>query len=552
MLNLAVYWAYILLITLMAFLPGLAIASIIKNISMAEKLAISFGFSFLVLVLFSPLFAVKLGLHAQILFFIVILISVLYLKKTSLKITEELKFLFFVLTLSLVSKFALQTLWEYPVGGGDWYYHNLVIPNQFWNGNWMPPQDRTPFYNLLIYSYHNLLGTSLYSYWISQIISVVASNIFIIPAFLIAKKAFNERVARLSAVFMMIALYTIFGTMTTGLRPLATYFILLMIYFLFFAENNNQNHLLAGMFGGLSYLTHNSYLMYIAVAIFIITYNKLFKKEGSFRGFIYFIIPFLLVILPSLFWTYSFYGTPFTSSFRYYPFAVKGYEALLSEGAEKTFEAFRSTPLSQIIWIRISNAVVSLTPVTIPLNPLPYSYHSYDPVVYFLFSYPGTLSLIMYALILIWFLKYVAKKTETDMVLALFVILPFILIILIYGWVFWGFVEFPVYILVMFGINELYQISNPQIRKFLTYALFLGVLLEELIFGFLLNRFYMRNGGLNNISDAIQNYIPNFDISDFVSAHFFLKAPQDFYGNLALSALVILLSIYAFYKQQSS
>jgi len=549
MQNLASYWIYILLITLIAFLPGFAIASSMKKLNISEKLAVSFGFSFLVLVLFSPFFAIKLGFQAQILFFIAILIAVLYLKKTSLRITEELKFLFFALTISIISKFALQTLWEYPVGGGDWYYHNLVIPEQFETGNWMPPQDRTPFYNLLIYSYHNLLGTSPYSYWISQIISVVASNIFIIPAFLIAKKAFNERIAKLSVAFMIIALYTIYGTMTTGVRPMATYFILLMIYFLFFGDNN-RNHLLAGIFGGLSYLTHNSYLMYIMIAIFIISYNKLFKKEGSFQSFAYFIIPFSLVILPSLLWTYSFYGTPFTSRFVYYPFAVKGYEALLSEGVEKTFEAFSSTHLSQIIWIRVINTAVSLTPITIPINPLPYSYHSYDPVFYFLFSYPGTLSLIMYALIFIWFLKYVTKKTETDTVLVLFVILSFILIILIYGWVFWGFVEFPVYILIMFGISELCRIRNLKVQKFLAYALFMGALFEEMIFGYLLNRFYLRNGGLNNISDAIKNYIPNFEISNFVSAHFFLKAPQDFYGNLALSMLVILLSIYALYKQQ--
>lgn len=536
----------------MAFLPGFAIACAIKKLNIVEKLAVSFGFSFLLIVLFSPFFAAKLGLQAQILFFFIFVLAILYLKKSFWETTHDFNFLFFALAISLISKFALQTLWEYPIGGGDWILHTLITPNQFETGDWTPPRDRTPFYNLLIYSYHNLLGSSLYSFWVSQIINVVANNIFIIPAFLIAKKAFNERVARLSAAFMIFALLTIYGTMLTVTRPLATYFILLMIYFLFFTKNNKQNCLLAGMFGGLSYLTHNSYLIFIATAIFIIYYNKLYKKQINLHRFAYFIIPFFLVILPSLLWTYSFYGTPFTSRFLYYPFALNGYDTALSGTPDEIFKTFNSTPLSQIIWIRISNAVVTLTPITIPFNPLVYRFPSYDPSFYFMYSYPGVLSLLMYVLALVWFFKYMAKKVKTNAILVSFVILPFILILIIYGWKFWGIVEFPVYILVMFGINELYQISNIKIQKALTYSLFLAALLEEIIFGYFLAKSYQLQDGLNHISDVIKDFIPNFEISNFVSAYFFLNDPSDFYGNLIISILLILLASYVFYKHSDN
>ncbi len=259
-MNLIAYWSYIIVVLLMSFIPGFAIASRIRSLNDTERLAIAFCFSFFIVVLLVPLFAIKLDLLARALFLFILLVSLLnliwYLKKKDFKIKPDMdfKFLLSILIISLVSRFFIQTLWEYPVTGGDWIGHTLFIPYDFDIGKWAPPQDRTPLFNLFIYSHHHLLGTSLFQYWISQIISVVANSVFVLPAYLIAKNVFNDKVAKISAAFMVIVPWLVWQSIYTWPKNLAMYFILLMIYFMFFKKDSKPlSYGLSGLFGALAF-----------------------------------------------------------------------------------------------------------------------------------------------------------------------------------------------------------------------------------------------------------------------------------------------------------
>lgn len=561
MLSTLTYWWYILIILAIASTPGFAIATRIRSLNTLEQLAISFGISFLIIVLLTPLFAINLDTLARTLFVAIIIISIhqIYKFRHNLKIDPPLLFIAAILIISLVSKFFIQTLWEYPVMGGDWFGHTLICPHHFAAGDWTPPRDRTPLFNLLIYSYHRLLGTSLYQYWISQILSVIANSVFIVPAYLIARNVFNDRVAKVSTAFMIICPFLTYQTIYTWPKNLVMYFGLLMVYFLFFRERKSTgNIIIAGTSGAIGFLTHNYIMFYILASVLALAYiNRIHRQNPliSLRRFIkskyiFYFITMLIVVSPYLAWTYSGYGTVSTSRFIYYPFAVGGYDAALNgSNQEELFETFYNTPASQIIGTRIINAVVTLTPAALPINPVATNFRTYNPIYYYSHGYAGGLSTLMYLLVVIWFVRYLFRKTKTDSVLVILIAVPVVLYLVLYGWVDWGLLTGGLHptipILIMLGFNELYRFEL-KLNNFYIYLLFAGCLVEDVIYAILVQRFYELGGGSADVAEGIIRYIPNFQISDFISAHFLLNTELEILYNFIISIAIIMMVIYCY------
>jgi hypothetical protein len=559
------YWSYISAVLLMSFIPGFAIATRIRSLNNTERLAIAFCFSYIICVLLVPLFAIKLDLLARALFLFILSVSVLSLiwrlRKLDfrIKMSLDFKFLLSILIISLVSKFFIQTLWEYPVSGGDWIAHTLVVPYDFDIGKWAPPQDRTPFFNLLIYSYHHLLGTSLFQYWISQIVSVVANSVFVLPTYLIARNVFNHRVAKISTAFMVIAPWLVWQSIYTWPKNLAMYLIFLMIYFMFFKKDNKPlNYGLSGLFGALAFLTHNYTAFYILTALIaFIYYKKIYRypilQELLKERFMYFFIVMAAVIAPYLLWMHSSYGEFVTSRLVYYPFSVKGYEQATYSNPEEIYQSFFNTPISSIIGIRISNAMVTLLPVALPINPMAIHFPTYNPVLYYMQDYPGALSFLMYLLVVLWFLRYLFRKTNTDPVLVIFILVPFMVTLIIAGWKDWGLLTYAlgptVPILIILGTSELCRFKNSRIKTAYLYLMFIACLIEGLIFIVLIDNFYLTTGGLGSVIKAASS-IPGFQIASFISAHFLLNGMEDFSINAIISLLFILVIIYYILKNE--
>lgn len=434
--------------------------------------------------------------------------------------------------------------------------HTLIIPNSFETGHWAPPVDRPPFYNLLIYVYHELFGISLYQYWFSQIISVIASSAFIIPAYLIAKKLFGIKVAKLSAAFILVNPYLFYYTIYTYPKNLAMYFILVMIYFLFFSElkNTKINYLLAGLFGALGFLTHNFVSIYIITAVIALFLTWKSSKypflKFSKNGF-YFLMALVVSLIPYFAWTYHYYGTILTSRFIYYPFAVDGWWVLIEyNNPNQVFTKFFATPFYYIVWIRISNAIVGLTPAILPINPLLTRYRSYDPIYYYV-NLPGALTFLMYLLALLWFYRYITKKNSTNTTLVMLIIFPIIFNLVMYGWLGWDAINNihpTLVILLMIGFNELLNFKNAKITGMYIKLLFIGALLEGFILSYLNSNLYQHQGGLDYINDGVRQFIPNFQIETFVSAHFLLNSNNESLGNLIVFLSIILI-IYRYSKK---
>lgn len=564
-MNLIMYWWYISVVFIISFIPGFAIASRFNKLSFTERLAVSFGFSFIVLALMVPFFAFKHDYLAQLIFTGIFVVSLWYLlkKRSEFKFEIDSRFIILVLIIGLVLKFFLQTLWEYPVTGGDWIAHTLFIPYYFDSGNWTLPHDRTPFFNLLIYSYHHLLGTSIFQYWISQIISVIANSVFVLPAFLIAKNVFNDKVAKISAAFMVITPWLVWQSIYTWPKNLAMYFILLMIYFMFFKkESKPLSYGLSGLFGALAFLTHNYTAFYILTALLAFIFVKkiyqhppIILQELFKEKFIYFFIVIVAAIVPYFLWMYTSYGEIVTSRLLYYPFSVNGYLQAANGDPEEIFNTFFNTPISSIIGTRISNAIVTLLPVALPINPIATNFPTYYPVLYYMQDYPGGLSFLMYILVVIWFSRYLFRKTNTNTVLVILVMVPFLVTLFIAGWKDWGLLTYAlgptVPILIMFGTNELIGFKTSWIRNAYMYLMFIVCLIEVLIFGVLINDLYLATGGIKDVIE-VGSRIPGFQISSFISAHFLLSGPGDFSMNFVISLLLILVTIYYLLKKRAN
>ena len=562
-MNLIAYWGYIIIIFILSFMPGFIIASRFKSLNFTEQLATSFGFSFVILTLMVPFFALKLNSPAQLLFTGIIIASLLYLfkKKSEFKFDTEIRFVLLIFLIGLVSKFFLQTLWEYPVMGGDWFGHAFVRPYGFETGNWLPDRDRTPLFSLLIYAYHNLLGISLYQYWVSQIISVVINSAFILPAYLIAKKAFGDRVAKVSALFMLVTPFLIFNTLYTWPKNAAMYGILMMIYFLFFSKHDAKlRYPLAGFFAGIGFLFHNYAVLYIGIAVLILIYKeKMYRGLLSKKGFnnlkrlSYFLIVLLIILAPYFAWVHSYYGTILTTKLIYYPFAVNGYDTAISGNRHELFNTFYSTPIKELIMIRVTNAVITLTPTALPIDPIATAFRTYNPIYYYTHDYPGALSTLMYLLVVIWFIRYILGKTKTDSVMVSFLVLPVIMSLILFGWRDWGLVtgllQPTIPLLIIIGFNEVFNWGN-EIKYKLVYIVFISAVIENVVYGVLISRFYQEvEGGLQNVAKMGKMVTPDFQISNFVSAHFLLNGNINMMAGFLISIGIIILAYILLYDQ---
>lgn len=558
-MELIAYWTYALIITLLSIAPGMALALKLKGLTTLERLAASFGLSFLALLILIPFFALKFYLAGRFLFLVITLSSLFYLSKhrREIKLDRDTQFILLVLLLGIASKLFLQTLWDYPVLGGDWFLHAFEVPYRFETGDWTPHQDKTPLFHLLVYSYHHLLGTSLYDFWVSQIISLVINSAFILPAYLIAKKAFGDWVAKTSVLFILINSFLTVHTMYTSPKNAAMYGILAMIYFLFFSKQDTRSrYSIAGIFAGIAFLFHNYAIFYIGIAVLLFMYREKMHRQAfrkaiaGLRQLFPFMLVLLVFILPYFIWVNLAYGTFVSSGTIYYPFAVNGYPDALFGNKEELFKTFYSTPPHVILFIRIINVMTTFTPATIPLNPYFIGYPGYHPLFYFALTYPGVLSLLMYLLTVLWFVRYSLGKERTDPAIAGFFLMTSAVIIVLYGWKDWGFVPGILHpmvpLLIMLGFNELHNLGS-RIRRALTYLIFISAAAEDAIYSKIILDFSHLEGGLQGLMKISTSIPPGFQAQNFVSAHFLFDT-TGVMANLLISLSLTAVAAYQIHR----
>ena len=148
-------------------------------------------------------------------------------------------------------------------------------------------------------------------------------------------------------------------------------------------------------------------------------------------------------------------------------------------------------------------------------------------------------------------LPIIKKKLKKDKLLFMFIWIPLLFSLLMWGWNDYGLVRQTLHptipILIMFGFYTLYHFENKKFVEKLKYLVFFVAILECIYFGSMIHATSVEA----NISDIswIKEYVPDFNSSLFVSAHYLIKGFEVF--NFLIFLIIIGILFYLFHMQKT-
>ena len=547
MIDVLSYWGVTFAILAFSIIPGYTIACFFKGLDDLERLSISFGLSFVMVIILTPLAA--LGYASIFRYsFLIISLTGFFLMVFSYKMKRwDFNYLsavlFGIFVIQLIVKAFAQTFWEYPFWGGDWFIHAFQIPQSFSDGVWNPPQDRTCLFSVLIFTYHKLLNTSLYSYWISQLVSCIVNSAFIFPVFLIANRLFNQKIAIITVILTSLNFLLFFTSVYTWPKGLSTYFVLVMIYFLFVRRRTiSANAILAGVSGGLAYLIHPLAVFYVFGSIGVL----LLRKEVFTHRAVYYALAMGITLLPYFMWSYHSNGQLFSSRMIYYPIVNSPYDAVLHTPSE-IIASFKATSVWVHLYNGISNRLYNVLSVLTNLT-------KQHPIFYFEGHLPRCMTFPLFILALIGIVKTITEKQANRIVLLQVILFSFLFSLLFLGFRQDDFLNEPgmqasIAILSTFAIYALFEIRDGFLRKLTASSVLAYASIQIPITFFYIIRFYNNDpGGREKYLSALGktwHHVEGFDISRLVSAHFLINGYSEFILNLFV--VLVIVSVVTFY-----
>lgn len=223
---------------------------------------------------------------------------------------------------------------------------------------------RTPLMGAVTASYSTLLGDKLpidylwsstsqdpdNTYIKFQILANILNALFIVPAFFLIQSLFNKKAAVISSLFLIPSSFFLYNAAFSWPKSLVAFFVLTM--WLLLLENRLRFTVLAGVVGGLAYLTHDLAILYIGASFLLLLFYKRFRHAFVLAGVsVLFALPWLLI-------SSLIYKKP--STFVLYPFSLHG---LPQPGSQKQiFKEFLQTSPLEIISIRFDTLFYLLSP----------------------------------------------------------------------------------------------------------------------------------------------------------------------------------------------
>lgn len=183
-----------------------------------------------------------------------------------------------------------------------------------------------------------------------QILAHILNALFIIPAAYLLKKLLDKKTAVVTSLFLITSPYFLYNAIFSWPKSLVAFFILTI--WLLILENKFRYTIVAGIFAGIAYLTHDLAILYIASVAFLLLYQRRFRETAVFAGLS------AAMALPWMFTSSVLYKK--TSSFFLYPLSLYG---LPQGGQTKEIirEFFDTSPL-RIISIRLDTLFYLLSP----------------------------------------------------------------------------------------------------------------------------------------------------------------------------------------------
>ncbi len=264
--------------------------------------------------------------------------------------------------LILVTGFVLRVLLSGLISGfwrgGDWYFFHYDTALVLLSNSWTIAPDRTPLFSLICAMFMSVFGSE---FWVAQIVGDFLNSLFLIPSYYITRQLFGRNTAISALVFLSILPYFSYNAIYFWPKLFAAYFVLLSFYeLLAIVRRKPVNWPLYMVSSALAVLAHEYALLFAISGVIIgLVYRKL-----DYLGFLRGVICFSVIMLPWWLYNLTTFGSPIASSFKYYPFAVGGPTAIPpAVPTAEFYQRFFATPISTLIWIRVSNLLVTYAPL---------------------------------------------------------------------------------------------------------------------------------------------------------------------------------------------
>ncbi|GEM_PF-2163500 len=194
----------------------------------------------------------------------------------------------------------------------EWDFPGYMLRSQTWRAVFMP-NDRTPFgYPLLLWLITHLTGDVFVS---GKVIAGLSSITVLGVTYLLAKRLFDLQTALLCTLALPVTSLFAGHTMLVGTDMPALALLLISLYLLAAHLGSDlAGIVLAGVFGGLSYLVRPSGIVLIpAVLAWLVSQRDPDTPSRNKAAFAY-LLSFLLVITPQLIIDWAQTGSPFYNS----------------------------------------------------------------------------------------------------------------------------------------------------------------------------------------------------------------------------------------------
>lgn len=186
-----------------------------------------------------------------------------------------------------------------------------------------------------------------------QIIASILNSLLLLPAYYLIRKLFNKKTAFISLLFLATSQFFLYNSFYTWPKSLVAFFILFSWYLLL--ENKLKFTVMAGVVSAAAYLTHDLAFLYIAASLLMLLYKKRFNDILVVLGIT------ITAALPWIITSSLVYKK--ASTFYLYPFSV---DDIPQPGKQQeVIRKFISTPVTQLIAIRLRSFMYLLTPYSL-------------------------------------------------------------------------------------------------------------------------------------------------------------------------------------------
>lgn len=192
-------------------------------------------------------------------------------------------------------------------------YVYLLKSLEITKGNFVPILTHAIGWPLFMSPFFYLFGsTSIFQNMIyARIISDFVGALSIFPLAYIGKKLLDKRGLISLLILFAFSSHLIISSTSALTEPLFTFLLLISVYFIIKARENQNYILVASLFGALAYYVRpNGILVLLIILLSFFLLRKEIPKF-SYKYLIYIILVFFIVSAPFLYQRYTYFGSPF-------------------------------------------------------------------------------------------------------------------------------------------------------------------------------------------------------------------------------------------------